>query len=108
LAPGNVGKNGQNILISQELWLYLYYNLKPNKMEKFKQVATSSNQIDEVIALAERCNVDGTTDTLALCDGQDYGEPGFFVAVEFGDGSGVEWQHATQREAMEQFCSMVE
>jgi len=77
-------------------------------MEKFKQVATSSNRIDEVIALAERLNEDGTTDTLALCDGQDFGEAGFIVSVEFGDGSGVEWQYETETEAMEHFSSMVE
>jgi hypothetical protein len=77
-------------------------------MEKFKPVATSSNRIDEVIALAERLNEDGTTDTLALCDGQDFGEAGFIVSVEFGDGSGVEWQYATEPEAMEHFSSMVE
>ena len=77
-------------------------------MEKFKQVATSSNRIDEVIALAERSNGDGTTDTLALCDGLDFGEAGFIVAIEFGNGSGVEWQYETEPEAMEHFSSMVE
>jgi hypothetical protein len=101
-------KNGQKIFVSRKLCLYLYYNLKPNIMDKFKQVATSSNRIDEVIALAERSNPDGTTDTLALCDGQDFGEPGFIVAIEFGNGSGVEWQYVTESEAMDHFNSMIE
>ena len=75
----------------------------------FKAVSNSTNVFEEAIAVAERIGENGGTDVLSVVDGNEFGEKGFIVTVEYYDNAKPNYVEVfkTKEEAVHYFNTLI-
>jgi hypothetical protein len=75
----------------------------------FKAVSNSTNVFAEAISLAERIGENGGTDVLSVVDGNEFGEKGFIVTVEYYDNAKPNYVEVfkTKEEAVHYFNTLI-